>query len=233
MVLGYCTGGQPENAFLMSLLGVYRHDADHHRYLLRGAEISLESGPRVAEARCQIVDAFAQTNCDWLWMVDDDMGFEPDILDRLLEAADPTERPIVGALCFIGGHGSRVRPTLYNFVSPDGDMEHVNDYPRDTLVKIGATGAACVLIHRSVFARMKAKFGVLPDGRENPYPWFQEGGVSKTGGSYGEDTAFFLKCAALGIPLHVHTGIRCEHWKKYPVTEELFLSMKAARQEVA
>jgi GT2 family glycosyltransferase len=230
--LGFATGGQPENVFLMSLLGVYRHDADHHRYLHRGAEISLESGPRVAEARCQIVDAFARTKCDWLWMVDDDMGFEPDTLDRLMDAADPETRPMVGALCFIGGEGSRVRPTLYNFTTAEGDMEHVMDYPRDTLVKIGSTGAACVLIHRSVFAAMKARFGVLPDGRANPYPWFQEGAFNSTGGAYGEDTAFFLKASALGIPLHVHTGIRCSHMKKYAVTEEMFLAMNP-RQEVA
>ena len=28
------------------------------------------------------------------------MGFAPDTINRLLEAADPVERPVVGGLCF-------------------------------------------------------------------------------------------------------------------------------------
>ena len=231
--LAFCTGGLVVADFSMSLLGVYRHDFGSRQHLYKGAEVMLKSGPRVAEARSQLVDAFSTTECDWLWMVDDDMTFDPDILDRLLEAAHPQDRPMVGALCFIGGQGSRVRPTLYNFTSSDGDMEHVMDYPKDTLVKIGATGAACVLIHRSVFAAMKAKYGVLPDGRKNPYPWFQEGMFRPGGGAYGEDTAFFLKANALGFPLYVHTGIKCGHVKNYVVDEEMFEASRPAKTEAA
>lgn len=233
MCLAFCSGGMTMADFSMSVLGVYRHDFGSRQHLYKGAEVMLKSGPRVAEARSMLVDAFANTHCDWLWMVDDDMTFQPDVLDRLIEAAHPTERPMVGALCFIGGEGSRVRPTLYNFTSEDGDMEHVMDYPPDTLVKIGSTGAACVLIHRSVFAAMKAKYGVLPDGRKNAYPWFQEGLVNKHGGPYGEDAAFFMKASALGFQLHVHTGIKCGHLKTYEVNEEMFLASRPAKTEAA
>ena len=55
----------------------------------------------LVDSRNTVVAAFLDgTDDDWFWWLDDDMGFAPDTLDRLRLAADPVERPIVGALCF-------------------------------------------------------------------------------------------------------------------------------------
>lgn len=230
--VAYCSGGLPQLNFVSSLTSVYRYDHLHSQRLLRGSEIALMSGPRVAEARSQIVDQFLTSpiceGIDWLWMVDDDMTFEPDCLERLVEAAHPTERPIVGGLCFAGGQGLPMRPTLFRITAEWGDMEPIHDYPHDTLCKVDATGAACLLIHRQVFIGMKAAFGTRADGSNNPYPWFVEGMTNRRGGPYGEDTAFCIKANSLGIPLYVHTGVRLGHVKSFELTEDAYLAQREA-----
>jgi hypothetical protein len=106
-----------------------------------------------------------------LWWVDADMGFEPDTLTRLLDAADPDARPVVGALCFglrkaaedpgLNAYTFECFPTLYRW---HHDGEHVgfavmSDYPEDTLVEVGATGAACFVVHRTLLERIREKYG--------------------------------------------------------------------------
>lgn len=172
----------------------------------------------------------AQVMCDespaeWLFMVDSDMGFAPDTVERLIAAADPDERPVVGALCFAcktDGKGSfygiryKAVPTLYEwFDDPEeGRVGFVAmmDYPRDALVTVAATGGACVLIHRTVLERMRAKYGDV---------WFDQI-THPTGTTFSEDMSFCLRLAALDIPLHVHTGIKTTHDKGFAFLDEDF-----------
>jgi hypothetical protein len=65
-------------------------------------ELDQESSANISTGRCRIVEQFLAhpAQPDWLWMVDADMTFPDDILDRLLSAADPKTKPIVGGLCF-------------------------------------------------------------------------------------------------------------------------------------
>jgi hypothetical protein len=186
------------------------------------ATISIQSGPRIAEARSQIVDAFAKTHCDWLLMVDADMVWQEDALDELLKVADVDESPIVGGLCFGGRAGNRIFPTIYTLIDEGGMIgtEMVEDYPEDSLVTCSATGAAFLLVHKRVFVEMKQAFGKLPNGRENPYPWFVE--AANGGRPFGEDIAFCMKAQALGIPVKVHTGVKIGHIKTIELTEERY-----------
>jgi len=126
---------------------------DHNggcQHVLRGGTIELLTGPRVAEGRSQIVEAFlsneAYNNAEWLLMIDSDMTFEPDILCQLLghayggdvkaKTSEP-DCPVIGALCFAGGR-SRMYPTLYKGETRtawDGSTqvvpEPITDYPRN------------------------------------------------------------------------------------------------------
>lgn len=215
----FISPGEVRHEFVESLLNTMRHYSEKGRNLIR-ATVTIQSGPRIAEARSQVVDAFAATNCEWLWMVDADMCWEPDALDRLLAVADKVDAPIVGGLCFGGRAGNKMFPTIYKL---DTD-EHgyvvtsiVEDYPTDEVVRVGATGAAFLLVHRSVFSKMKQAYGTLPNGEVNPYPWFVE--VSNGGRPYGEDIAFCLRANALGIPVHVDTAIKVGHIKTVELNE--------------
>jgi hypothetical protein len=99
----------------------------------------------------------------------------------------------------------------------------VEDYPSDALMRVGATGTGCLLVHRSVFAAMKQPhpngWGTLPNGQPNPYPWFQEGLTGPRGEPFGEDVVFCRRARAMGIPVHVHTGIQCGHVKSFVLDE--------------
>jgi hypothetical protein len=80
----------------------------------------------------------------------------------------------------------------------------VGDYPRDAVIQIDSTGGACVLIHRGVLEKMRAEWGDH---------WFTPITNKRTGGPFGEDTSFFLRCRDLGIPVHMDTSVKTSHDK--------------------
>lgn len=233
--------------FTKSWGDLLQYDASRGRHLSEGGgRIMMSSGPRIAEARSQIVDTFFNdpqlTEASWLLMIDSDMEFQPNLLEELLKFADAKERPIVGGLCFAGGRDHDPYPTIYKEVMVAGEdgkefpaIEPIRDYPPDTLCKVGATGAACLLVHRQVFVAMSHDypkgFGTQPDGRKNPYPWFAEGHVAPNGEPIGEDIIFCRRAAQLQIPIHVHTGIRLGHVKSYVLDERWFQAGREARAE--
>lgn len=230
----------PENThgwFTYSMVDMVRWDAVYgSRHISReeGGFITISSGPRVAESRNMIVDRFAEAHpsAEWLLMIDSDMTFDPDLCERLVREADPDERPIMGGLCFAGGKSHRTYPTIYRELGVhEGwiDIERVYDYPKDSLLKVSATGGACLLVHRRVLGAMKKAFGTLPNGQPNQYPWFSEGLVGPEGQPLGEDIAFCRRATVLGIPIHVHTGIKTGHMKSFEITEERYLAGEQAR----
>lgn len=233
VVVGWLFPDKVSGWFAYSIVDMLRFDAaNNQRFLGEGGFMCLSSGPRVAEARNQLIDEFAKSypDADWLFMVDSDMTFEPDIVEMLLAAADPQERPVVGALAFAAsGDNGGPFPTIYKEIEvEDGGVliDRVLDYPEDALVKVGATGAAGLLIHRGVLASMAQPFpkgfGTLKDGRPNPYPWFAEGLLDAYNKPLGEDVAFCRRCRHLGIPVHVLTAAKMGHVKSYKLDEQYF-----------
>jgi hypothetical protein len=89
----------------------------------------------------------------------------------------------------------------------------LHDLPDTGLVKVGATGAACLLVHRWVWKAMLDRYRTLKDGRPNPYPWFQEGLVTSKGHPLGEDIAFCRKAMLMGVPVHVAMDVEVRHRK--------------------
>lgn len=167
-------------------------------------------------ARNTVAAALVQSDVDWLLWVDTDMGFAPDALERLLAVADPAERPVVGGLCFIqrqyahdGMNGYRTRPTPSIFdwrEDPETGSPRflsVPMYPVNAVIQVAATGAAFILIHRSVLEKIAEAHGPT---------WYDRthGGMGEL---LGEDISFCVRAATVGAPIHVHTGVRTSHYK--------------------
>lgn len=188
------------------------------------------SGVHVPDGRCKIVADFLAhpAKPEWLWMVDADATFADDIVDELLAAAHPTERPIVGALAFgvkpytVNGapvlsptQGSILEgmPTLYAWEA-DGKLSRFDHYPRHQLVQVHGTGAHCMLIHRRVLADERWQDG-------HPLPWYRTSVMN--GETVSEDQFFCVKAGALGYPIHVHTGIKTGHVKTFVADEDWYL----------
>lgn len=205
-------------------------DLGTYQRIRRGGIIPMEcnSGQLVA-GRNKAVEDFLDGDAPWLLWLDTDMGFAPDLLEQLITAADPTERPIVGALCFgsrqlggdgMGGYHTAPVPTIYDWApvkSSDGrELEGFDvrwGYPQGALVRCSGTGSAAILIHRSVFERIAEHYG-----RE----WYHR--VQAMGGSMGEDLSFCMRATAVGFPVHVHTGVRTTHAKRIWLAEHDYLA---------
>lgn len=170
--------------------------------------LPVQSGPRISEARNLLVRRFLDGDAAWLFMVDTDMVFAPDAIGRLMAAADPVDRPVVGALTWCPGLlGPEPDPTMFQRVDVRGQPGLIHDrhWTPGECVQVAATGAAALLIHRHALE------AVEKDADDPAAPWFCE---SRLGGLLiGEDLTFCLRCAAAGIPVHVHTGVRFGHMK--------------------
>ena len=156
-----------------------------------------------------------ESESEWLAFIDSDMGFAPDTVDRLIAAADPTKRPVVGALCFAqksDGAGPmfarryKASPTLYRMADTGDEVGFVPmfDYPRDELVEVDGTGAACVLVHRRVLEKVRDRFGDT---------WFDHIPKPKGDGKFGEDLSFCLRLKACDVPMFVDTSVQTTHDK--------------------
>lgn len=175
----------------------------------------------LANARNSVTDIFRLHGAEWLLWVDTDMGFAPDSLERLIEAADPVERPVMGALCFgqnfdgaddIGTPVVAMFPTIYKWHQDESTFSRAPDYPRDQVIQCAGTGAAFLLIHRTVVDTLHERWGAT---------WFSHVPHPEMG-QFSEDLSFCLKLAAADIPVHVHTGVKTSHAKATWLNEARF-----------
>lgn len=184
-----------------------------------------------------------EKQAEWLLFIDADMGYSPDALERLIAVAHPTERPIVGGLCF--GYGTvsdhtdhanaavkRAFPTIFELTTnKDGDdfgFKARWNYVANRVQPVDATGAAMLLIHRSVLVEMRDKWGDT---------WFDRVRHPDAKSLWGEDTSFCYKAKfGLGHDIFVHAGVKTSHSKTIYVTENTYcgdLVAQPATDEVA
>lgn len=205
-VVGFVHPDHVRAEFMTSMLAMQRRT----RTPIDGIK-HVHSGPNIARARNALARAFlAESTAPWLLTVDTDMVFSSNTLDRLVAAADPDDRPVMGAFCHmqetLGGHP---QPTLYEVAEGANGLGfgRYTEWPDDAVMRVGATGTGCLLIHRSVFERLDAD----PKTHDAVWPWFRE--ASLQGRPIGEDLVFMLRCGVAGIPIHVHTGVQVGHMK--------------------
>lgn len=223
LVIGFLHPGTVSAYFLTSLTATLLVDREGPRRLV--GMLQEWSSANVSGARNLICAKFLEGEGDWLLFIDADMAWDPDAVDKVLAAADPQTSPIVGGLCF-GLAQNSVFPTIYQVgADADGNQRIMRgcEYAPDTVLQVAATGAAFLLIHRSVLERVAAeKFNVT-------FPWFQE--TEDRGNPVGEDVTFCLRAGACGIPVHVHTGAKIGHHKSQVLNEALFLDQQQRGQE--
>lgn len=222
VVVAYPHKDEPGNNFAQSLLQMALYDRGRHIGTIEN--VRCPTGDLVV-ARNTIMRYLLESDFEWLFMVDDDMGFQVPALETLAAVADPVERPIVGGLCFSqrdmsrdGRNGYRweARPTIFDWIKmPDGIERFAfrSHYPINGLMQCDATGAAFVLIHRSVGERIFNKFGET---------WFNR--IEHADGNMSEDLSFFkrwLDVVGRG-GCFVHTGVKTNHLKPMWLAEADF-----------
>jgi len=229
--LAYVHDSDVSYSFCKSLVDLLMFDVTRHGRIARGGYTAVRCARSsdLPDARNRAVAGFLDGSADWLLFVDTDMGFAPNALERLIEVADPTDRPIVGGLCFaqretaldgMGGFRTSARVTILDWVDTPIGPQFMgrSGYPVNEVVRCAGTGAAFILIHRSVLERIRDEHG----------PTWYNRVPGPDGKLLGEDVSFCVRAGALDIPIHVHTGVRTSHLKNVWVQEDDFWAQSVA-----
>lgn len=217
VAVGFLDPGTWSHCFGQSLIDMYLTDAFHSKRMVpHGKQLrdNAQAGGIVAGRNGIAAKFLDATDCEWLFMIDADMGFAADTVDRLIASADPKTRPVVGGLCFslrrdtpgeFYGQKYVVVPTCYEYVDTDAEVgfRSIVDYPRESMLQVGGTGAACLLIHRTALDAVRSRVGDH---------WFDH--IEHPGGTvFSEDLSFCIRLAACDIDVWVNTGVRTTHDK--------------------
>lgn len=178
----------------------------------------------IFKSRNELVRHFLAGDNEWLLMTDPDQTFDADTLERLMAAADPIERPVVGVptpclkmddptlrVAVVGHNVFAAAPAAegqsvpYQFVPMD-------DLPvgENTLVQVAAIGTGIMLVHRSVFEKIR-EFSVA-NGMGDHWCWFQTP-VYPPNLAEGEDIFFARMCINVAVPQFAHCGVATGHVK--------------------
>jgi hypothetical protein len=188
----------------------------------------------LAAARSEIAAYFLDhSDGEWLFMVDTDMGFAPDTVDRLVESAMTNSVPVLGALCFgqridpdvrqgeLHAARLRIQPTIYAYLErPNGErgFQSVTKYRRDAFQHVAGTGAACILIHREALEAVGANpFMPITD---------PQAGGNGTPRTFSEDLSFCIRVQAAGLEMGVDTSIKTTHYKGGLFLDETTFAMQ-------
>lgn len=231
VVIGYLHPGTVHAAFMESVLDLLVYDVAFHRRIVNGGgRLAVQAGSNLSAPRNSLVRRFLEYGkADWMWMVDTDMTFQPDTVERLLEFADPETAPIVGGLCFGFDDKGDIQPTLFGLLGDEEQPQVIryHEWPPDSMFQVAATGGACLLIHKSVFEKIRdiriPSRGGRP-GFNDAFPWFQE--VEHDGTPVSEDITFCWRAGLAGIPLFVNTGVRLGHIKDRELTMDAYLAQR-------
>jgi hypothetical protein len=139
------------------------------------------------KARNELARQMLLRGDEWLFFVDDDQAFAPDLLNRLLSH----EKEIVAALCL--RRDEPYAPFCFTDIYEDGTYQPIDlrEHAVDELVSVMAVGTGAMLIRREVFEE-------LDD------PWFPTEETS-------EDMLFCREARWHGFDIYCDLGARLGH----------------------
>lgn len=152
---------------------------------------------------------------DRILMIDSDMVFEPDIIDRLSADMDTGIEYVAGI--FTQRH-LPAKPCVYKdlIYGPNesgrlvSKAVHDLDYPRDTLFETCATGFGAVMISVPLIKRVWDHYG-LPF---HPLPMM------------GEDLTFCLRARELGAKLYCDSRVKVAHCGQFSYGEATYTAYR-------
>jgi hypothetical protein len=173
------------------------------------------------KAANQIARNFLQSDNDTLLMIDDDMVFEQDAVERLRSNEANWPYDIVMAFCTT--RGIPPQPVILQDMATQPDwpkklsgerFKRVYDFDDGEVIPVGTTGLAFTLIRRGVFEAM------LDSEAGLEYNYFFKYGQ----GVETEDIPFCREARRLGFGLAIDTSVKIGHIGRMVLGYEQFLS---------
>lgn len=164
-------------------------------------DVNFRVGNQLASARAEVIASAKAAKKDWVWFIDDDHDFKPDILIKLLSH----NVDIVGPLYCIRGYPF---DATARELSDDGTFRTIFNTPASGepgLKEVLSTGTSGLLIRRKVWETMDR-------------PWFGLGHLDPE--QIAEDFFFCDKARQHGFKVYVDTSIPLEHFATMKVSQQ-------------
>jgi glycosyltransferase involved in cell wall biosynthesis len=201
-----CSGGIVSEK---TTLGLFNLGKTLVRNNIHHGLLTLTNSSLITQARSKIANFFINnTEHEYLFFLDSDIGFNPEEVLKLLEH----QVPIVS-----GAYPMKIIPERYCIDIPQPEER------RGNLLKINGNGMGFVLIHRQVFVDIARHYPGLkyipsdynsdtphtPAEMNNSYHYFAE--HQSENGFMSEDKSFFYRARQVGYNIWLDTSIRLNH----------------------
>jgi hypothetical protein len=220
--IGIVNDGKINGQLAMDLIHIARDPLGKLDHMVQVANIGLTTRSR----NVVVKNFLEEVDTPWLLLIDADERLPLDVFHKLIATAHDTERPVVSGLVFAAFFDEqdmlRPVPTIYRMTENAG-LQPIDDYPIDTVLEVDAAGTGCLLIHRSVFEKMREE---ATPNQGKDWAWFVEGAIDGT--YFGEDLLFSKRIKSLGFPIHAHTGAILKHRKEFWLDERHHFPMREA-----
>lgn len=226
-----CLLGGPTPHFVRTALEMVMYDRDiGRRHLHPRRPFIMSSGQTfVTNGRNETVRKFLAAEgdeaSDWLLFMDDDQQYPQNLLELLIESADPVERRIVALPVwkFTGLDKDTGRTGVGRNLFDVNDDTHAfvemneADITPDVVTTVGGVGTGCMMIHRTALEQVAAF--AEDNGLFAGTCWFRQ--THHDPGPYveGEDLHFCRLAWAAGVSVWVNTSITLSHQKMVLLTE--------------
>jgi hypothetical protein len=225
VLFGWIHNGAVREDFMMSILKFMDFNSRNRRISYGFKSVC---GLYLAQNRNELTRIFLEDKDNtWLLCLDTDIAFDSEIVYKLLDAADPDERPIISALYFTY-YGKNHMTTsdvvpLWSKYTEGGGYEMVQQIYANEIQQIDAMGFGCVLIHRSALEKFVGKY-------EDVWTWFGHDLITSGGMNLrlGEDYTFCHRARELGIPIFGHGDAIVTHTKVTPLNLQSVISHNQA-----
>lgn len=184
------------------------------------------------EARQKCIDEFMASEHDFCLLLDHDMIFPPDTLERLRSH----KLPYVSGLYMRRRFAPMIPIWFEPYTGEWPQSPFMKDPERGKLHPIGASGWGCILIHREVIEKTRPLLGGQQELlEESMHSWADSGEILRgRHDPVGSDVRYPIYALRAGYQLFGDPDVRCSHLMMYPLSPDDYSGTpESTRQEWA
>lgn len=177
---------------------------------IHNVAICFQIGSLVYDSRNHLAKQAVKMEADYIFWLDSDMVFEPDVLLKMLATMEADEN--INVLSGIYYRRQKpFSPVLFERLRIDEetyfcDFRNMNTYPEDKIFEAEGIGFGCVLMKADVLLELAADY----------QDWFSPIG------RVGEDLSFCWRARKSGYKIHVDPSIQLGHCGHQIITKQFY-----------